>query len=85
MLGENGADANLQSGLDRFRHIVRGQHKDWDGRKEVPKNLGRLEAIHHGHGKIQDDEIGLQVLSLGNGVDAIFGFSAYNRWQRTFK
>jgi hypothetical protein len=74
MLGENGVYANLQSGLLGCGHVVRGQHKNWDRRKEITKNFCGLEAVHYRHGKIEDNEIRLQLLGLGNGVYAIFGF-----------
>ena len=49
-------------------------HEHGDGGNELGKLPGSFKAIHHRHNQIENDEVGLEFLSLGDGFLPVSDF-----------
>jgi hypothetical protein len=85
MLGEHGANSNPQGGLHSCLHIMCRQKENWHGRQNPVENFGGFEPVHHGHGHIKYDQIRLELSRPNDGVGPVFGLTAHNRLETTFK
>ena len=56
---------------------MHGVHEHGDGGNQLGKLSGRFEAIHKRHDEIENDEIGLEFLSLGDGFLSIGGLDDF--------
>jgi len=55
----------------RMREIVVAKHDDLNLGVQASDFAGRLEAIHHGHSDIHQDDVGFQFASLDDGFVTI--------------
>ncbi len=59
-LQEIAPDAGCQKSVDIGRIFVDCQRQEPDIRATLPELLGQLEAVHVGHGDVDDGDVGLQ-------------------------
>ena len=62
--------------IDEVGAIVHGEEQDGSAGGDLGDFTGGGEAVHHGHGDVEDDDVRVQSLRLLNGFAAIGGFSA---------
>jgi hypothetical protein len=75
-LGDYGG--NAERGRKLFAEDVskHGVHDDWGVGHPASEERGSLNAIHVGHRKIEDDEVGLKGGCFFNGFGAVGSFAA---------
>jgi hypothetical protein len=75
-LGDNGG--NAERGGKPFAKDVseHGVNDDWGVGRPASQQRGSLDAIHLGHGEIEDDEVGLKGACFFNCFDAVSSFAA---------
>ena len=79
-LGDDRSDT--QRGRERFAEYVAEHRIDDDGDERQPgaKHGGSFDAVHVGHGEIEDYEIGLKSDSFIDGFDTVGSFAANFKW-----
>ena len=75
-LGDDSGDAERGRKLLAENIAEHGVHNDGGIGNSISEERGSLDAVHVGHGKIHDDEIGLKRVCFFDGFDTIDGFAA---------
>ena len=79
-LGDDRRDT--EGGRERFAENV-AEHRiyhDGDERQPGAKQGGRFDAVHVGHGEIEENDVGLKSDGFINGFDTVGGFAAHFKW-----
>jgi hypothetical protein len=75
-LGDDGSNAKRGGKLLAENVAEHGVDDEWGAGQSGAEQRGSLDTIHVGHGKIQDDEIGLKGAGFFDRFGAIGGFAA---------
>jgi|SRR5258706_5776516 len=76
MLGEHGADARAEGCKLQLTAVVRSEEKKRNGGHHVAESGGGFQAIHFGHGEIENDQVGGELLGFLNSVHSVNCFAA---------
>jgi len=68
--------ANLLSFLKKMSAPVNGKNQDVRSGTTFANCASRIQAIHHGHGDVQNHQVGVKRLGLVYGFLSIGGFTA---------
>src|ERR1700730_1348500 len=75
MLGEDGTYAGAAGGQLEFPAVVRGEEEERNVGHHVAEGGGRFQAVHFGHGEIENDEVGGELLGFLDSVNAVNRFA----------
>ncbi len=76
-LGDYIFDAGVFGFFPQLFADMHGKHDDLNGGSDAGDLSGGVEPIHDGHGKVEDDGVGVQFGDFLDGNLAIFGLAAY--------
>lgn len=71
-----GIGAGLAGCRHHLKGVVHAEHDDFDGRGNATDLAGRLQAVHDGHGDVQDHRVWGELPDLVDGFEAVFGLAA---------
>jgi hypothetical protein len=74
--GDVGADAGLCGVAGQVERFEVGDDQDFGFGGVAANDFGGGEAVHRGHGDVEEDDVGLQLGGFFYGVIAVFGFAA---------
>jgi hypothetical protein len=74
--GDVAADAGLCGVAGEVERFEVGDDEDFGLGSVAADEFGGGEAVHGGHGDIEEDYVGLKLGGFFNGVAAVFGFAA---------
>jgi hypothetical protein len=74
--GYEGIRADGSACGDRFWRIVDGEENNFGGRRDSAYLVGSLNAIHHRHINVEENEVRMQLLDLLDSLLAVFSLAA---------
>lgn len=75
-LQDKSVSTSLTGGFDHLGRVVHAEHYDFGGRRDAAYLSGSFQAIHDGHGHVQNHRVGLKLLYLDHRIPAVFGLTA---------
>lgn len=84
VLGDEGFDADVASGFFQGGRSKRSEHEQVRFGHELLQAAGSLDAVHDGHGKVEDDDFGPQFCRGGNTLGTVGGFAAHFPFEVVF-
>src|SRR5581483_1145184 len=72
-------DITAGAGADDLKHegvaVLKGMHQHFDLGRLAMQQFGGFEAVHAGHVRIHEDDIGMKFLGFGHGFAAVGGLT----------